>query len=93
MNFKPLEEWDNLDFLEYMEEHQRQIWKANGVDPDNSPYARMSAAKNKILRDYYQKERDQKAAKAQAEREAELEEEALTNYVISFKSNVKGGSK
>ena len=93
MNFKPLEQWDNLDLLEYMEEHQKQIWKANGVDPDNSPYAKMNAAKNKILREQYQKERDKKAAEAQAKREAELEEEALTNYVISFKSNVKGGSQ
>ena len=93
MNFKPLEEWDNLDIFEYMEEHQRQVWKANGVDPENSPYARLNAARNKILREYYQKEREQKEAAAWAKREAELEEEALTNYVISFKSNVKGGSK
>ena len=76
-----------------MEENQKQLWKANGVDPENSPYARMVAAKNKILREYYQKEREKKAAESWAEREAELEEEALTNYVISFKSNVKGGSK
>ena len=55
MNFKPLDQWDNLDILEYMEEHQKQLWKANGVDPENSPYARMAAAKNKILREYYQK--------------------------------------
>ena len=93
MNFKPLDQWDNLDILEYMEENQKQLWKANGVDPENSPYARMAAAKNKILREYYQKEREKKAAEAWAEREAELEEEALTNYVISFKSNVKGGSQ
>ena len=93
MNFKPLDQWDNLDLLEYMEEHQAQIWKANGVDPETSPYARMEAAKNNILREIYQKERDKKAAATWAEREAELEEEALTNYVISFKSNVKGGSK
>lgn len=93
MNFKPLDQWDNLDLLEYMEEHQAQIWKANGVDPETSPYARMAAAKNNMLREIYQKERDEKAAAAWAEREAELEEEALTNYVISFKSNVKGGSK
>ena len=93
MNFKPLEEWDNLDMLDYMEEHQRQIWKANGVDPNNSPYAKMAAAKNKILREYYQKERDQKAAKAQAEPEAQQEKEALTYYRISFNTNVKGGSK
>ena len=93
MNFKPLEDWDNLDILEYMEHHQKQIWKANGIDPDNSPYARMAAAKNKILREHYQKERDKKAAATWAEREAELEEEALTNYVLTFKSNVKGGSQ
>ena len=93
MNFKPLDQWDNLDILEYMEEHQAQVWKANGVDPEESPYARMAAAKNKMLRDYYQKERDKKAAAAWAEREAELEEEALTNYVISFKSDKKGGSR
>jgi hypothetical protein len=53
----------------------------------------MAAAKNKILREHYQKERDKKAAATWAEREAELEEEALTNYVLTFKSNVKGGSK
>ena len=33
MNFKPLDQWDNLDILEYMEENQKQLWKANGVDP------------------------------------------------------------
>lgn len=93
MNFKPLDEWDNLDILEYMEEHQRQIWKANGVDPENSPYAKLNAAKNKILRDYYQKEREKKEAAAWAAREAELEEDAITSYEISFKSDVKGGSK
>lgn len=93
MNLKPLDQWDNLDILEYMEQHQKQIWKANGVDPENSPYARMNAAKNKILREHYQKERDQKAAAAQAKREAELEEEAADNYTISFNYKVKGGSK
>ena len=93
MNLKPLDQWDELDMLEYMEEHQRQIWKANGVDPESSPYAKMNVAKNSMLREYYLKEREKKAAKAWADREAELEEEALTNYVISFKSNVKGGSK
>jgi len=89
MNLKPLEEWDELDILNYMDEHQRQIWKANGVDPETSPHAKLQAAKNQILREHYQKERDKKEAAAWAE----LEEEAASGYVISFQSNVKGGSK
>lgn len=93
MNFKPLDQWDDLDLLEYMEDHQRQIWKANGVDPETAPFARLQNAKYKILREYYQKERDKKSAAAWAAREAELEEDALTSYEITFKSNVRGGSK
>ena len=89
MNFKPLEEWDDLDLLNYMEDHQKQIWKANGVYPETAHFAKLEADRYKILRDHYQKERDKKAAAALAE----LEEEAASGYVISFKSNVKGGSK
>ena len=54
---------------------------------------KLEEAKDRIRERYYQKLRDERAAKAQAQREAELEEDAAENYTISFKYNVKGVSK
>lgn len=73
-------------------QHRDQIQKANGMDPD-SPYKRLQAARDQILLDYYDRQDRAAAAKKRAQEDAELEEEAASNYTISFVYNERGGSR
>ena len=94
MNFKPLDQWDELDFFQYSKKHRADLRKSLGEDhPPDPAILKLEEAKDRIRERYYQKLRDERAAKAQAKREAELEEDAAENYTISFKYNVKGVSK
>lgn len=60
---------------------------------DDSPYARLQEAKDRMLLDYYDKLDKEAAARQRAKEDADLEEEAAENYTISFSYNLKGGSK
>lgn len=94
INTKPLDQWDELDVFQYMKSHIQELRKSLGEDNQPDPaYLKMEEARDQIQESYYQKLRDDRATKAQAKREAELEANAADNYTISFKYNVKGVSK
>lgn len=94
MNTKPLDEWDELDIFQYMKHHIQELRKSAGEDHQPDPAVlKLEAARDQIQEEYYQKLRNDRIAKAQAKREAEIEKEAADNYTISFKYNVKGVSK
>ena len=77
---------------EMMIDRRKSFQKANGMT-DDSPYARLQEAKDRILLDYYDKLDKEAAARQRAKEDADLEEEAAENYTISFSYNLKGGSK
>lgn len=94
MNTKPLDQWDELDVFHYMKDHIQELRKSLGEDHQPDPAVlNLEAARDQIQEEYYQKLRDSRAAKAQAKREAELEDRAADNYTISFKYKVKGVSR
>lgn len=94
MNTKPIEQWDELDVMECMREHIRQLRKSLGEDNQPDPaYLKLEDAHYRIRENYYKKLREERATKAMAQREAELEAEAADNYTISFNYNVKGVKK
>lgn len=94
INTKPLDQWDELDVFQYMKHHIQELRKSLGDDNQPDPAVlNLEAASDQIQEEYYQKLRNDRIAKAQAKREAEIEKESADNYTISFKYNVKGVSK
>ena len=75
-----------------MKQHQEDLWKANNV-PEDSPYRRIQAARDEIMLAYYERLEAASAAKKRAEEDAALEAEAREDYQISFKTDLKGGSR
>ena len=75
-----------------MREQQEDFWRVNG-EPEDSPNRRLQAARDKIMLAYYDRLEAASAAKKRAEEDAALEAEAREDYQISFKTDLKGGSR
>lgn len=75
-----------------MRQHQEDLWNANG-EPEDSPYRRLQAARDDIMLAYYERQEAAAAARIRAQEDAALEAEAREDYQISFKTDLKGGSR
>ena len=75
-----------------MKQHQEDLWRVNEV-PEDSPYRCLQAARDEIMLAYYDRLEAASAAKKRAEEDAALEAEAREDYQISFKTDLKGGSR